>query len=238
MIVLERWQLALYHCVCLWHGPNKYFSGVCFSFLFPGFRGPLWVRSSTKFSTHTVEKPISSAKVRAWVLFTSPMYLMGPIWISFHPEGLIEVWSVWVHRHNVVVAIRLYPFPLVFLVLLVAAGRWQVSPQTQLFYLSLLVKKIFDLPGGQMTPHLQTLLFRSSQQRLDPWTAFWAYTAHFKGPQLALCFAYGTTEMQGYRQVCRARRGGPRIPSTTDANLDYAFFTLFTSILDFEKSTE
>jgi len=128
VIVLERWQLALYHCVCLWHGPNKYFSGVCFSFLFPGFRGPLWVRSSTKFSTHTVEKPISSAKVRAWVLFTSPMYLMGPIWISFHPEGLIEVWSVWVHGHNVVVAIRLYPLPLVFLVLLVAAGRrgWMV----------------------------------------------------------------------------------------------------------------
>ena len=46
----------------------------------------------------------------------------------------------------------------------------------------------------------------------------------FKGPRLASCVASGTTEIQGHRQVCRARRGGPRTPSrTTDANLDCAF---------------
>ena len=40
--------------------------------------------------------------------------------------------------------------------------------------------------------------------------------------------------------MCRARGGGPRTPSTTDANLDCAFVEnpLFTSILDFAKSTE
>ena len=33
-----------------------------------------------------------------------------------------------------------------------------------------------------------------------------------------------TDEIQGHRQVCRARRGGPITPSTTtDANLDCAF---------------
>ena len=42
--------------------------------------------------------------------------------------------------------------------------------------------------------------------------------------RLASCVASGTTEIQGHRQVCRARRGGPRTPSTTtDANLDCAF---------------
>ena len=46
----------------------------------------------------------------------------------------------------------------------------------------------------------------------------------FSGPRLASSVASGTTEKQGHRQVCRARRGGPRTPSTTtDANLDCAF---------------
>ena len=58
----------------------------------------------------------------------------------------------------------------------------------------------------------------------DPRRAFWADTAPFSGPRLASCVASGTTEIQGHRQVCRARRGGPRTPSTTtDANLDCAF---------------
>ena len=53
---------------------------------------------------------------------------------------------------------------------------------------------------------------------------FWADTAPFKGPRLALCVASGTTEIQGHRQECSARREGPRTPSTTtDANLDCAF---------------
>ena len=43
-------------------------------------------------------------------------------------------------------------------------------------------------------------------------------------PLLASCVASGTTEILGHHQVCRARRGGPRTPSTTtDANLDCAF---------------
>ena len=60
-----------------------------------------------------------------------------------------------------------------------------------------------------MTPYRgNTILFRSSKQL----------------PRLALCVASGTTEIQGHRQVCRARRGGPRTPSTTtDANLGCAF---------------
>ena len=60
-----------------------------------------------------------------------------------------------------------------------------------------------------MTPHQEnTIVFRSSQQL----------------PRLASCIASGTTEIQGQRQVWRARCGGPRTPSTTtDANLDCAF---------------
>ena len=54
--------------------------------------------------------------------------------------------------------------------------------------------------------------------------AFWVDTAPFSGPQLASCVASETTEIQGQCWVCRARRGGPRTPSTTtDANLDCAF---------------
>ena len=35
----------------------------------------------------------------------------------------------------------------------------------------------------------------------DPWRAFWADTAPFKGPRLASCVACGTTEIKGCRQV-------------------------------------
>ena len=57
---------------------------------------------------------------------------------------------------------------------------------------------------------------------------------------LASCVASGTTEIQGHRQVCRARRGGPRTPpTTTDANIVRLLKTyIFTQILEFEKSTE
>ena len=37
----------------------------------------------------------------------------------------------------------------------------------------------------------------------DPWRAFWADTAPFKGPRLASCVASGTTEIKGHCQVCR-----------------------------------
>ena len=58
----------------------------------------------------------------------------------------------------------------------------------------------------------------------DPRRAFWADKAPFSGPRLASCVASGTTEKQGHGLLCRARRWGPRTPSTTtDANLDCAF---------------
>ena len=45
-----------------------------------------------------------------------------------------------------------------------------------------------------------------------------------KDPRLSSCVASGTSEIQGHRQVCRARRGGPRTPPrTTDANFDCTF---------------
>ena len=50
---------------------------------------------------------------------------------------------------------------------------------------------------------------------LDPWRAFWADMAPFKGPHLASCIASRTSEIQGHREVCLARHGGPRTPSTT-----------------------
>ena len=57
----------------------------------------------------------------------------------------------------------------------------------------------------------------------DPWGAFWADTAPYKGPSLASCVASGITEKQGHNQVCRARLGGPRTESkAADANLDCA----------------
>ena len=68
-------------------------------------------------------------------------------------------------------------------------------------------------------PPSNSLVSVSDQRR-----AFWADTVPFSGPRLALCVASGSTEIQGHHQVCRARRGAPRTPSTTtDANLDCAF---------------
>ena len=58
----------------------------------------------------------------------------------------------------------------------------------------------------------------------DPWGAFWADTASFKGHRLALCVPSITTEIRGHCQVCHARWSSPRTPSTTTvANLDCAF---------------
>ena len=59
-----------------------------------------------------------------------------------------------------------------------------------------------------MTPHRgNTILFRSSQSLVS-----------------ISDVASETTEIQGHRQVWRARREGPRTSSTTtDANLDCAF---------------
>ena len=103
----------------------------------------------------------------------------------------------------------------------------QVWPLNQFFSVSFLWKLI-DLPGGQTL--IRETLFSSIPPSnslvsvLDPQRAFWADMAPFSGPRLASCVASGTTEEQGHRQVCRARREGPRTPSTTThANLDCAF---------------
>ena len=92
-------------------------------------------------------------------------------------------------------------------------------------------------PQGQRQPNPPGQLVTSSFNNTNTqgWfdkfgKAIWADTAPFMGPWLASCVASGTTEIQGHCQVCRARRGGPRTPSTTtDANLDCAFVenTLF-----------
>ena len=47
----------------------------------------------------------------------------------------------------------------------------------------------------------------------DPWRAFWADMAPFKGPRLASCVASGATEIQGHCQVFRDPSSTPsRIP--------------------------
>ena len=62
----------------------------------------------------------------------------------------------------------------------------------------------------------------------DPWRAFWADTAPFKGPQLALCVCSGTTEKQGHHQVLRARHRGPRtLPKTTEQTLCFCWKCTF-----------
>ena len=109
--------------------------------------------------------------------------------------------------------------------------------------------ELIYMEGQSITPFWKKSLFffssvppsNSLVSFSDPRRAFWADTAPFSGPRLASCVASGTTEIQGHRQVCRARRGGPRTPSTTtDANLDCAFVenALFTPILDWDKTTE
>ena len=56
---------------------------------------------------------------------------------------------------------------------------------------------------------------------LDPWRAFWADLAPFKGPQPWRIHCFGTTEIQGHCRVWRARRGGPMTPlRTTDTDLN------------------
>ena len=87
------------------------------------------------------------------------------------------------------------------------SGREQVWPLTQFYSVNFLLKLI-DLPGGQINePSYFSLPFL-------PATA--------SSP--SRCVASGTTEIQGHRQVCRARCGGHRTPSrAADAILDCAF---------------
>ena len=86
----------------------------------------------------------------------------------------------------------------------------------------LLVKYYWFAWRANQWPLIGELLFSSvpSSNSLvsvsDPWRAFWADTAPFKGPRLASCVASGITEKQGHCQVCRARHGGSRTLSRTD----------------------
>ena len=76
-----------------------------------------------------------------------------------------------------------------------------------------------------MTPCL--LCSSSNSLVSDLWRAFWPGTVHFKGTQPRRVRCFGTTEIQGHRQVWRARRRGPRtLSTTTDANLDCAFIEI------------
>ena len=88
----------------------------------------------------------------------------------------------------------------------------QVWPLTQFFSVSFLLKLI-DLPGGQINdPLVGETLFSS----VPPSNSLVSVSE----PRLASRIASGTTEIQGHRQVCRARRRHPRTLSRrTDANL-------------------
>ena len=95
-------------------------------------------------------------------------------------------------------------------------------------------------PVGQTffssVPHRNSVISVS-----DPWRAFWADTTPFKGPRLASYVDSGITEIQGPRQLCFARRGGPG--HCQELLTQALIVRLFkapssTPILDFEKSTE
>ena len=52
-----------------------------------------------------------------------------------------------------------------------------------------------------MTPSRGNTFLSHSSQKLPRLQAFLADTAPLKGPRLASCVAFGTTEKQGHRQV-------------------------------------
>ena len=95
------------------------------------------------------------------------------------------------------------------------------------FFVFAFVKKIIDVINDPLSGRTFFSFAPSSNSLFlvsDALKAFSADMTPFKGSRFALCVASGTTEIQGHRQVCRARRRGPRTPSTTtDANLDCAF---------------
>ena len=87
----------------------------------------------------------------------------------------------------------------------------QVWPLTQFF--------LFPFSGKHYSLQFLPATPSSPSRTLEE--LFEADQTPFKGPRLASCVASGTSEIQGHRQVCRPRCGGPRTPSTTtDANLN------------------
>ena len=108
-------------------------------------------------------------------------------------------------------------------------GLRQVWTLTQFFFCFLFVKTHWFAWRANQWPLIGETLFSSVPPSnslvsvSDPRRAFWADTVPFLGPRLASCVASGITELQRHRQVCSARRGGPRtLSTTTDANLDCA----------------
>ena len=114
------------------------------------------------------------------------------------------------------------------------AKSLQVWPSTQFFLFPCCKKSLICLEGKSMTPRRGNILFYS----VFPCNSF----VSVSDPRLASSVASGTADIQGRRQVWRARRGGPRTALTTaDTNLDCAFVEnalFFTPILECEKSTE
>ena len=105
----------------------------------------------------------------------------------------------------------------------------QVCPPTLNFFHVYSLRKIIDLPGGQINdPQMVNTLLPSSQQLpllcLGPLKGFFELTLHpSTRPQLALCVASGTTKIQGQCQFCSSKRGPTSLSTTFDTNLDCAF---------------
>ena len=128
-----------------------------------------------------------------------------------------------------------------------AVGSWQLAwltkvaekPQVRPVYCLpglvtnsiFFVKKSLFCIGGQINyPLSREKLFSSiplSNSLVsvsEPWRAFWADMAPFKGPRFASSVASVTTEKQGHCQVCYARHRGCKTPSrTADVNFDCMF---------------
>ena len=63
---------------------------------------------------------------------------------------------------------------------------------------------------SMIPPQGNTILYYSSQQPSLPWTLEGLFELTWcPSRALASCVASGTTKIQGHRQVCRDRRGGP-----------------------------
>ena len=161
-----------------------------------------------------------------------PLFGLGKRWFPFGRESL-QGWQLngkvpFIHRHCPTPQRALTvdhrdgspPVPLSI----------QVWPLTQFFLFPFCKRNHWFAWRANQWPLIREILFSSVPPSnslvsvLDPRRAFWADTAPFKSPRLALCVAPGTTEKQEYRQVCCTRRGGPStLSKTSDANLKCRF---------------
>ena len=67
--------------------------------------------------------------------------------------------------------------------------RWKVLPLNHWLFYPQEVRFLFSQPASSSLVSVS-----------DPWRAFWVDTTPFKGPRLASCVAFGTTEIQGHLQ--------------------------------------